>query len=1350
MSPQDVAQIVRTELQRAQGGYSRAVPNNFLCQGPDRSFHNFMTTNELSPRPLSMLTQSKDEWVLDTAASKHVVKRKHAITVNNKVKMLTTAGLHEMDEGIGHTPFGPMDVLVGDHNILSIEQLLADGVVGTSLHWDGGGCAFSAHGMQHDVIVRSGVPRICAVVPAHDEGPHDEAHEVAPPVFYTEKERHILSHFPSDPTCRTCAIANGAQFRHARRRPENDDLPQYRDIGREPLELLHLDCLMVGSGANVAAVAVCADDHTGMLWLEAQKGPPTGALVVALLSRILRETPGRKIGRLRTDQGTEFTNALVENLCLAHGVVHVYSVPHESQTNGRAERAVQLTRALLARALLQAFGSAMEDAHVGLFEASLAPYLVSCVEAAYNRSAQVWHGRTPADRMHVAHRSFPVLLPFGAAVTFSVPSESQRAGTCAISAPGGPTTKLAPRGADGILIGYNHETSPPRCIVLAKDGKIFNTLNVKATMYGGKSVANVAFPLCVTTREFLEGAFGSPHAPVARRSPDGTAPRCSGCGLPIVDTRVSCIACNQRDRGKKASRGHLKTSACKRGRCSCDTSSLLVPDGDDSDDDEGDNPVGLPAPAGAQAFAEAWAEAGFDQDDPALDGALDGYVAATPVRPSVRGRGSPPGTHQHALPGSVDQYEADWTTTPISSPPRSMHESDFDTPPRFTPARSSGQPFTPARSGGQPSASSSASSSAVPRGQQPSASSSAAPSGGHPSAPSAIAAAPPAAPPPMWSHRGPEPVVRRSVRLAPVAEESHLTAEGEGDLLCMTEDAHVTAAALQEFRCEINSEFDKQVFKYGCYKMHEDGKLLRWHTQSELDAVASTGVEVLTVPARVHLARQGTETEAPRRKARIIIQGDRLRGTDSPKPLTTAQTPVWSHPASLVQVRFIIALGRALGMRLGAVDIEAAYLQAPLHPKGSTARQIFVKPNSTLRSELLRYTSDPAQFSADAVWLLLEKPVYGLPHSGHLFEAHRDGLYKELGWASVAPSVHAHRECQALSTSFVDDLLIASNTPQPFSKLPVPLATTSKAGWQHGTFEYLGMSVNDDAGTLDIDKGTLAVLAAYAPYVGPAVKLPPTRKQTTPSDPFVPEQLIPALLGSLLWLARTTRPDLSRPVSELASERDALSQGQLGRRILGYLKAHPRAKLSLMSKQYADRVVEFRIRAACDASHGSEPGSRSRTGVNIFLDMLDAQGQVLCSQLVDWSSRCQGCVSVSTAEAELIGISTVTREATGLLVLLRSLLDVVRPALRSSLLILNDNSPAIMAIGRGTSDAMGHISRTSGLRLMSLHETLTQNVDIRLQHCPTAELSADLHTKMVPAEVVARHLRTMGLVFATL
>jgi hypothetical protein len=141
---------------------------------------------------------------------------------------------------------------------------------------------------------------------------------------------------------------------------------------------------------------------------------------------------GKKLLRVRTDNGTEFKNSVWEEYFAANGIIHEYTAPYTSASNGVVERANR-TLMDLARAMLQ---DAQLPEKYWAEAASTAAYIRNLLPTRRNPDStpfERWHGKKP----DVSH-----IRPFGCTAYAKIPDAVNNG-------------KLAARSIKCVLVGYS-------------------------------------------------------------------------------------------------------------------------------------------------------------------------------------------------------------------------------------------------------------------------------------------------------------------------------------------------------------------------------------------------------------------------------------------------------------------------------------------------------------------------------------------------------------------------------------------------------------------------------------------------------------------------------------------------------------------------------------------------------------------------------------------------------------------------------------------------------------------------------------------------------------------------------
>jgi hypothetical protein len=204
-----------------------------------------------------------------------------------------------------------------------------------------------------------------------------------------------------------------------------------------------------------------------------------------------------------------------------------------------------------------------------------------------------------------------------------------------------------------------------------------------------------------------------------------------------------------------------------------------------------------------------------------------------------------------------------------------------------------------------------------------------------------------------------------------------------------------------------------------------------------------------------------------------------------------------------------------------------------------------------------------------------------------------------------------------------------------------------------------------------------------------------------------------AIVGSLLWIARCTRPDIMHMTSELTRFMQNPGKQHLRRaiRVVQYLKRTNSIGIKYGGRSRHEDNVLYTY---SDASFCDRESGKSTFG---YLVMLNGGP-------VEWTSKSQIDVAKSTCEAEYIGMSSAT-SATVAISQFVGELGVQQPTIS----IYCDNTAALAICAEDRSH-----QRTRAIRLRYHHIRLeVQNSVVAVKYCKTEDMPADLMTKSVPA-----------------
>ena len=218
-----------------------------------------------------------------------------------------------------------------------------------------------------------------------------------------------------------------------------------------------------------------------------------------------------------------------------------------------------------------------------------------------------------------------------------------------------------------------------------------------------------------------------------------------------------------------------------------------------------------------------------------------------------------------------------------------------------------------------------------------------------------------------------------------------------------------------------------------------------------------------------------------------------------------------------------------------------------------------------------------------------------------------------------------------------------------------------------------------------------------------------------------------SLIGSLMYFAVATRPDIAYAVYRLGSfmANPNMSHWTAAKRILCYLSG---------TKDYG---ITYRV-------------SRPEPGENHFLGYSDASyannndltsisGYVFLMNggAISWGSKKQTDVALSSTESEYIALADATREAVWLSNLLKGLeFTQLKP-----ILIYGDNGGSL-SIAKNPQ----YHKRTKHFdtRNHYIRQKVKEGI-VEVKYCPTANMTADIFTKPLPKPKHQLHSAELGL-----
>jgi hypothetical protein len=419
-------------------------------------------------------------------------------------------------------------------------------------------------------------------------------------------------------------------------------------------------------------------------------------------------------------------------------------------------------------------------------------------------------------------------------------------------------------------------------------------------------------------------------------------------------------------------------------------------------------------------------------------------------------------------------------------------------------------------------------------------------------------------------------------------------------------------------------------------------------------------------------------------------------------------------------LRILLALSAVRGYVVHQMDVDTAFLYG-LMPADTP---IYLD----LPQGYLDHYELPEHLKNEPVTNLvgkLNKSVYGLKQAPRLWNENINAFMTANGFSrSLIDSClyHRHRGGEVLYVAlFVDDLVIAGSSMHAVDEFKSELRTKYNMK-DLGQLKYcLGIEVETD-----VDKGTITL--RQSKYINDIIKrfglceahpepipMTPNLKLSKSMAPQTPEAIKKAhvfpyreMVGSLMYLMVSTRPDISYAVGQLAMYMNCHGPEHHAAvlHLLRYVKGT--SDLGITYGNNEDAVLH----GYSDSDWAANIDTRRSTTGYVFF---------LCGGPVSWRSKVQQTVALSSTEAEYMALTSSAQEAMSLRMLCKDFhVDV-----DDAVLLYEDNQGAIaMSINPVMHSTAKHIS----IKQHFIREKV-QNGDVRLEYISTVDMIADALTK---------------------
>ncbi|MCP4339239.1 MAG: hypothetical protein GY799_10210, partial [Desulfobulbaceae bacterium] len=448
----------------------------------------------------------------------------------------------------------------------------------------------------------------------------------------------------------------------------------------------------------------------------------------------------------------------------------------------------------------------------------------------------------------------------------------------------------------------------------------------------------------------------------------------------------------------------------------------------------------------------------------------------------------------------------------------------------------------------------------------------------------------------------------------------------------------------------------------------------------------------------VFRAKHDEDGKVERYKARFVAKGcSQKYGVD--------YTETFAPVVRFESVRALLSVGVQLGMKFHQMDVETAFLN------GHLDEDIYMKqPEGFEEKGKENYVCH------------LKQSLYGLKQSPRMWNEVLDKQLVTMNFVkSEADSCIYSAVIEGefiLVAVFVDDIILGCRDEGILKKVKQQFSERFAVKDMGRLHYFLGIRIQQME-----NRSIWIGQDKYAENKLREFGFSDTKMSSTPMEvntkiyignensKIFDQQKYQSAIGSLLYLASATRPDLAFAVSKLAQFNSSPTTDHWGmiRKVFSYLRKTKNLGL-LYSPSSPHNLIGY-----SDSDFAGDVNDRRSTSGFVFIRSGAA---------VSWRSRKQQVVTLSTAEAEYVALSSAVQEV----VWLREILGSINQPQKSPTVIMEDNKAAIKI----ATNPVFH-GRTKHIET-KYHFTRDQlaNGSISIQYCPTKEMLADALTKPLP------------------
>ena len=438
-------------------------------------------------------------------------------------------------------------------------------------------------------------------------------------------------------------------------------------------------------------------------------------------------------------------------------------------------------------------------------------------------------------------------------------------------------------------------------------------------------------------------------------------------------------------------------------------------------------------------------------------------------------------------------------------------------------------------------------------------------------------------------------------------------------------------------------------------------------------------------------------------KARLVVGGcQQTKGLDYDE--------VFSPVVNINSLRLLLAISVQKDYQMKKFDIKTAFLY------GTISEDIYMQIPEGYRDE-----------ENSGKICKLKKALYGLKQAPMRWNKYFTNFLKENGLKplNMDQCIFKTANGTLFLAIYVDDGLIIGENSEEIQYLLERLEKSFEIKKFDKVDSFLGIRITKTKNSIKLDQEnyTENLLEKFKMENAKTSVIPITNyeEKSTGSDE-VKKFPYREAVGSLLYLSNRTRPDISYAVGYCSRNLENPSKNDINnvKRIFRYLGG-TKADGITYQKNEMDGVIE----AYSDSDFAGDKQTRkSTTGYVVFY----ANGPI------NWCSRKQAVVALSSTEAEFIAAAETVKE----LLYLKSLLDILLK--NNSVIVLHmDNQSALSIIKNGQFNKR---SKHIDVRFHFINEKVREGL-IQVKYLCSENNVADIFTKALNAVKFQKHKNVM-------